>query len=151
MLLFLFFGFVSSSRRASRMSRRKKIWLVSQLHIVILKGPKIILKAKLKSFMVIIWRFFNFYIFCWKKIARFLPWIELFTKKECSNVTDNIFIQLPTLKNMGIDTKRVKKASGIAEMWLFLMYRNGHKLKVAKVATNQSKLSCSPHSFCCSF
>ena len=112
-----------TSQRASRKVMRKKKWLISRLHNVILQCPEVILKAKLKSFMVIICRFFNFYVFCFKKIARFLPWIELFTKKECSNMADNIFIQLPTLKNMGLDTKRVKKASGIAEIWSFLKVR----------------------------
>ena len=66
-LLFFISFKTSRSRRASRMSMRKKIWLISQLHIVIWKGPKVILKAKMKSFTVIICRFFNFFIFLGEK------------------------------------------------------------------------------------
>ena len=45
----------------------------------------------------------------------------IFDKKDSSNLAENHFIKLPAPKNMGLDTKSVKKAHLRAKLWIFII------------------------------
>ena len=104
MLYKRYFIAVLSTRRATGNPMTEKNELIWGLHIIFLQGLEVILKAKLKFFTVINWRFFQFYNFFEKKRSNFFISDAILTMIDCSNLSGNCLNQFSIPKSMGLDT-----------------------------------------------
>ena len=121
----------------------KKNELIWGLHIIIPQGIEVILKAKLKFFTVINWRFFQFYIFIEQKMVDFFISNAFLTMIDCSNMFGNCLNQLSIPQKYGFGHLKCQKS--FRESWDMKFFKDKeiHKFFISSNEQKSIKISLS--------